>query len=82
MKDVAPVDGYDVEAGACGSDPGQAPLDGAADLRIARRGVDHQTHLRRGMGLYRAMVRRETCATSSSASAPDLSAKYVAFQCA
>ena len=40
----------------------KTPWTAAPDLRAARTGVDHPAHLRRGLGLYRAMVGAEPAA--------------------
>ena len=60
----------ELEARTRRPDRGQAALDRAADLRAAGTGVDHPACLRRGLGLYRAMVGRESARISRPASAP------------
>ena len=82
IEDVKPVDGRNWKLELAGRIENKTPWTARPDLRAARTGVDHPPHLRRGLGLYRAMVGRRTCGNSSSASAPTPRRNTSSFNCA
>ena len=49
---------------SCQANRRQAPVDGDGLPRASAAGDDHQAHMRRGLGLYRAVVGREPAAVS------------------
>ena len=62
IEDVKPVDGTTWKLELAGRIDEQDAVDRRADLRAAGAGVDRPAYLRRGLGLYRAMVGRESAA--------------------
>ena len=82
IDEVKPVDGSRWRLELSGRNRRQAPVDSGGAPRPSTTGNDHQAHLRRGLGLYRAVVGREDLRQFLERVGADLKARYVAFRCA